>query len=470
MPLPSGPYSNYDVCFLDSNYGYVVGVKDAPFPNAEGAIYRTTDGGITWDETLLGRMFLGSVCFKDSNSGIAVGNFGAILRTTDGGDTWDNQSSFTRNYFVDVSFADRYYGIILGGGMLRTTDEGNTWIPITTCYSYLDAVTLANSNYGMAVGGHIISKTTDGGITWEDQEFPSLPLFRGVSFIDTNHATVVGKDGIILHTTNGGENWVDQQSNTTEDLQDVCFTDIYRGTAVGDWGTILITTDGGNNWTQKKPSGTLLGEFWAVSFADSKNGWIVIRGSGTVLRTSDYGNSWVQQTIGTTGLFDVCFTDSANGTIVGNAGTILRTTDGGDTWIQQISGITAGMEAVSFSDPYNGTAVGGHGLILRTTNGGVTFVEEKEINAFPTNYTLTQNYPNPFNPSTKIKFLIPQTSDVVIKVYDVLGNEIETLVNEEKPSGAYEITWYAEGLPSGVYFYQLQAGDFIQTKKMILMK
>jgi hypothetical protein len=85
-------------------------------------------------------------------------------------------------------------------------------------------------------------------------------------------------------------------------------------------------------------------------------------------------------------------------------------------------------------------------------------------------YKLEQNYPNPFNPSTKIKYSVPQSSTVIIKIFDILGNEIETLVNEEKQAGTYEITWYAVNLPSGVYFYQLKAGDFVQTKKMVLMK
>jgi hypothetical protein len=88
----------------------------------------------------------------------------------------------------------------------------------------------------------------------------------------------------------------------------------------------------------------------------------------------------------------------------------------------------------------------------------------------PTDYTLSQNYPNPFNPLTKIKYSIPQSSNIVIKVFDILGNEIETLVNEEKQAGTYEITWNAAGLTSGVYFYHLKVGDFVETKKMILMK
>jgi hypothetical protein len=88
----------------------------------------------------------------------------------------------------------------------------------------------------------------------------------------------------------------------------------------------------------------------------------------------------------------------------------------------------------------------------------------------PLVFQLKQNYPNPFNPSTKIRYSVPQSSNVVIKVFDVLGNEIETLVNGEKPAGTYEVIWYAENLPSGVYFYQLKAGSFIETKKMLLLK
>ena len=85
-------------------------------------------------------------------------------------------------------------------------------------------------------------------------------------------------------------------------------------------------------------------------------------------------------------------------------------------------------------------------------------------------YILYNNYPNPFNPSTKIKYSLPRQSHITLKVYDILGKEITSLVNEEKPSGNYQVQFNAANLPSGVYFYRIQSGDFIQTKKMILMK
>jgi len=95
-------------------------------------------------------------------------------------------------------------------------------------------------------------------------------------------------------------------------------------------------------------------------------------------------------------------------------------------------------------------------------------VEQETIQ--PSAFSLEQNFPNPFNPNTKIKYSISQSSQVQIKVYDVLGNEIETLVNEEKPAGTYELKWNAGNLSSGIYFYQLRAGEFVITKKMILLK
>jgi hypothetical protein len=91
-------------------------------------------------------------------------------------------------------------------------------------------------------------------------------------------------------------------------------------------------------------------------------------------------------------------------------------------------------------------------------------------NEIPTEYSLEQNYPNPFNPSTKIEYSLSEASFVQLKVYDVLGNEVATLVNEDQSAGTYRTDFIGADLTSGIYFYKLQAGSFIETKKMILMK
>jgi hypothetical protein len=113
-------------------------------------------------------------------------------------------------------------------------------------------------------------------------------------------------------------------------------------------------------------------------------------------------------------------------------------------------------------------------------SGAIAGIELDNNNIQLKEYILTQNYPNPFNPVTTINYQIPEFSFVTLKVYDVLGNEITTLVNKEMPGGSYDIEFSAEGgsafggdaynLSSGIYFYQLRAGDFVETKKMVLLR
>lgn len=106
--------------------------------------------------------------------------------------------------------------------------------------------------------------------------------------------------------------------------------------------------------------------------------------------------------------------------------------------------------------------------ILKVSN--LPTAVEDEVNSVVNKFSLEQNYPNPFNPSTNIKYRLSGISNVSLKVYDVLGKEVATLVNEEKPAGSYEVKFDATGLSSGIYFYKLQAGSLIETKKMILLR
>jgi hypothetical protein len=101
---------------------------------------------------------------------------------------------------------------------------------------------------------------------------------------------------------------------------------------------------------------------------------------------------------------------------------------------------------------------------------GLTDVEDETTHLIPEQYSLKQNYPNPFNPVTTLQYSVPQSSNVRLKIFDILGKDIIILVDEEKPAGTYEITWSAGNLPSGVYFCIFQAGNFVETKKMILIK
>ena len=103
-------------------------------------------------------------------------------------------------------------------------------------------------------------------------------------------------------------------------------------------------------------------------------------------------------------------------------------------------------------------------------NNNITGVKQPDENFLPKEYELSQNYPNPFNPATTINYQLPKTSDVTLKVYDVLGREVKALVNERQSPGKYSVTFHTETLTSGIYFYRLCAGDYSSTKKLMLLK
>ena len=141
--------------------------------------------------------------------------------------------------------------------------------------------------------------------------------------------------------------------------------------------------------------------------------------------------------------------------------------------IINIAGYGTTTEPKSYSFTDENVTNGRYTYRLKQMDFDGTFEYSREVDvdvSVPYQFALGQNYPNPFNPVTIIKYSIPQSSNVIIKIFGILGNEIETLVNEEKPAGNYELNWNAANLPSGAYFYQLKAGNFIQTKKMILLK
>jgi len=155
---------------------------------------------------------------------------------------------------------------------------------------------------------------------------------------------------------------------------------------------------------------------------------------------------------------------------------ILRSTQNDNELWERIGfvegkGTTTEITNYVFSDKVNESGTYHYKLKQIDYDGSFYYSEVVEVNIFsPTNFTLFQNYPNPFNPSTKIKYQIPGKDFVTIKIFDVLGNKIASLVNEEKPAGSYEVYFNGTGLPSGLYFYELQTGRFVETRKMILLK
>ena len=459
-----------NITFINDSVGWIT--------NDDGNIFKTSDGGNNWSTISSLGSYINHLYFIDPNKGWLVHSNGVIRKTTDGGFNWISQSSGFRFSIGSAFFIDSLKGSILapGGEIWYTQDGANTWtITHQPPYAdYVHKITFVDSLYGWACGyrhnpyptlpGPLILRTTNGGQTWSGYQPQEFGLGTHLTILEfVNRQIGFTSCYGIWRTTDGGWNW-SIVCNTAETIWDIFFLNSTTGWATEASGIIFKTTDGGNSWEQIIPGVTIR----KIFFLNENDGWGNNDNGSALMRTTDGGYTWQVQLSDGGGISDYWISDEKNVWIVG--GKTLKTTDGGQSWESFWHPSNYAIYSVQFIKNKLGWFTGGEGTILKYYNDEPSSIENEKTENTVLYYNLSQNYPNPFNPNTKIKYSVPQSSQVVIKIFDILGNEIETLVNEEKQTGTYEITWFATNLPSGIYFYQLRVGNFIKTKKMILLK
>lgn len=395
--------------------------------------------------------------FVDSLTGWATGEAGTIIRTTDGGNSWEVQNSTVQTFIMDIFFVDENLGWAL---TLKDVFPFNS----------------------------VVLKTTNGGDEWTAENFPdSSKLIRTIFFFDSLSGFAGGS--YIAYTSDGGNSWVESNidSNMVSGFPVYKFIFLNRqfGYACGGRtdiaGVVWRTTNYGLNWSAQ---GISADEIFDVFIFDSLNA-ITLSGDPeglypiADLKTTNAGINWLYTELPYFGLsFTIDFRTYNEGwSASGNK--FLLTTNRGETWSVFETPDSAIVYNVQFTDARTGYAVGENGVILKLdpTLVGV----EQEINT-STEFILYQNYPNPFNPTTTLSFVIGHPSFVKLCVYNVLGNEITTLVDELAQPGKYEVEFNASStvrnLASGIYFYQLRIRGsdtnseptYVQTKKMVYLK
>jgi len=400
------------------------------------------------------------VFFINKNTGWAAGDSGTIIRTVNGGADWDLQISNTTKALQKIAFTDSLNGTAIGNYyeynpwcfnhivMLITSNGGNTWTVYYQGYSNtLMDFTVAGNNFyttyegsdcWQTIGG--VSITTNSGLNWTS----ITPGFGGYAFISA-------------HFLN---------SNTGYAL----------GYKMTDYGLrvfhLIKTTSGGADWEYiRLDSGYNFINFWGskMRFLNENTGYLMGSNYRNLKKTTDGGFTWNHtDSIITNAKFDYTFINPDTGWIIGGA-SILRTNDGGQNWSAQNSGVTGGLNSIYFVNENVGYIAGNNGLMLKTYTGGLTNLNTAE-QFIPKEYTLHQNYPNPFNPSTTISFSLPHSSYVNLKVFDAAGREIKELFNEYRQRGSYEVKFDGRDFASGVYYYKLEAGEYSDTKRMLLLK
>lgn len=481
------------------------------FPNAmtgyiAGSFYticKTTNGGNNWqiiaDSNRLSGY--GALYFSSPDSGWTFASGGSITRTTNGGLSWIALPPLAEYGFVEASFTSPNIGYAAGtGGLVVKTSDGENWHTITknVTKNFLDGVYFLNNKTGWAGGANsTIVHTTNGGLLWTAQtDIPVADRFKSFIFINPDVGWVRG-DQYLLKTNNAGSSW-----NLVSTMRgDVSFVDeltgwlsndkVYKTTNGGfNWtmindsirvyrnlfinsntgwaisSKIYLTTNGGMNWSlQYAASDSLL----SINFISESTGWIS-GGGGLVLRTTNAGANWYSSVIKGGGyLKKIQFVDNMIGWARGSSpNVIFRSVDGGVSWNENPTNFP--IYDFHFASPDTGWGVGVSGSILRTTNGGIlTSLNYNEF-VVESDFYLYQNYPNPFNSSTRISYRLPSRTSVSIKIYDISGREISTVINKTQDAGNYSLSWNAENLASGIYFYRLSTEDFLETRRMILVK
>jgi photosystem II stability/assembly factor-like uncharacterized protein len=467
----------YNLIYFVNNYsGYLISKRRLGSwndPPSGIEVLQTMDRGDSWKIKFLSYP-LNDVYFLNKNMGFATagwstlhGSSGALFHTVDGGKTWQRQFSHFNNIKSCFFISDNIGFTHNGAGFYKTINAGNSWTEIhytisdSACAVYEQDICFTDEYNGTLIGyindcnqGHyyysVIFLTTDGGFNWSEQwrgpvfdnEYDIIML-NSVYFIDENFGWIVGSSGLVLKYTKGND-WQEVPAFTDLPLRKVYFLDQSHGWISAGYHNrqdsylkLFKTNDGGETW-KKIPDFNY--EINDMYFEDSLSGWAV----GNDTSYSKYG----RMTIG--------------------HGVILKTLDGGNNWNVLVEDLAAPLNALHFKDGY-GWAVGGNGLVLRTEDGA-SWVDQNTGKTYPNKFSLSQNYPNPFNPSTKITFVLPKAESVKIEIYNTLGQRVKTILNQHMKAGSHDVEFNGQNLSSGIYYYRIEAGEFQDVKKMILLR
>ncbi len=470
-----GSSALYAISMYDSLRGMIVG--------SNGVNYRTQNGWSTVDSNLVST-FTAQVCrtvvMKNLTDIVVGADFGNILRSTDFGGTWTTTESGTRYYALDFINANTGVAVGYRGTVIKTTNGGTTWSELRGLNGFeLYDVKMfdANTFYACGATGRFYV-TTNGGTSFVER---LLPVTTGgsaktIHFLNPQTGFCSGEMGRIYRTSNAGVTWdsIFTFGTSFNNIEDLAFTDDSVGFALGERGRI-VRTGNGMTWDSTGIVRPNLLTLWEAQFITEATGYVTSQ-NGTVYKTTNGGATWTQQN-DTTGLGNMDVIDiqvvfpTRRGFAVAEQGKLLRLVNENswrvDRTLTTAFGTPDNLWGIDFVDTSRAFISGYYGTIYRldvTTTTGVS------DNSTPTHFSLKQNYPNPFNPSTLISYQLPVGGLTTLKVYDVLGREVATLLNGFSQAGTHTIEWKASGLASGVFFYRLTSGNFSEVKKMTLLR
>lgn len=429
---------------------------------------------------------------------VIFGTDGGVFESTDGGETFAGRNGgfITTQFYNGFANAATDSLIALGGLQDNGTVKfqgTHSWNKVYGGDGGWCAIDPTNKNIMYEEYVYLtISKSTNGGQSWSgifNSTSDSANFIAPFVLSPSQPNVLYGGTKKIVKTTNGGSSWIRTNNDQVLNGANVsCIAVSYTSSdtvlaATGQRAVpvfeIFYTTNGGTNWT--KSTSPLPDRYPTDLEFDPKNSKIAyatFSGYGTphVYKSIDAGKTWSNISSNLPDLpMQSVYVDPENSSdiYVGTDLGVYRSINSGTTWEPWFDGMPFAMildVSVSKMDRRLRAATFGNGVYQRKLRPKQTTDVKIVNNNIPSKFVLHQNYPNPFNPTTTIQFDVPNVSFVTLKVYDEIGKEITVLVNEEKSPGTYSVQWNASQFSSGVYFMKMNAGKFIQTKKIVLQK
>jgi photosystem II stability/assembly factor-like uncharacterized protein len=497
--------------------------EDSLYCHTPNRVFSSTDYGLSWIEKDNNRFFAGEYVHgmvynqrliascSDETDWFGVG-WGAAV-SDDKGWTWrwsqNGLPPLITGWGLIKSGADTYMGTN-AAGVFKSTDYGDSWFPVNNGIHAANVIDINFDKDGTlysAAWSSGLSKSNDFGKSWRMINNGLTNVYFYCILPDDDGILYSGSERGAFRSTDKGENWqkITRPGNGfVFNLKKDKKNRIYALT----YGSGLYrTTDKGESWLRLDQN--LFNRYFLAMAFDSLDN--IYAGDGNrIFRSKDDGQSWTKVYEGAeysvTGL---AVSPKENIFAAVNSVGVVRSTDGGDTWELKSNGVSKYLSTLNINENGNiyATAMGSGGIwqsadegeswsnitsnlpfnqvnriifknnelylatdesVWKSNPDSLTSAAEDDIK--PKEYFLSQNYPNPFNPSTTIKYSLPQTGRVTLSIYDLLGREVVKLIDEEKPAGEYETKWNASSHPSGVYFMRMQAGEFSEVRKVVLVK
>lgn len=489
------------------------------------ALSHITTGQNLWQPTGLSEPVIRTLTITQPSGSLLAGTGTGIFRRV--GQSWSPTSFTSVCYQVIVHPSTGILYARTGIGLHRSTDEGVTWTYLsgpavggTSNVLFFDAASEA-----IFLGGSSwLFRSTNSGSTW-NRLFPSST--SGVLCGSSNAGSIlIGTYSGVYRSTDNGLNWSSSNSGLSETIITTLFIDsdnsVFLGTDGPSGGSLYRSTNVGSNWTRMLITG---GSIEAIT-KNSQSHIISASYSVGAYRSTNNGANW---SLVSSGLGDL----NVRSLAILPSGDVAISTSGGDVYIGlprlafspsaiNFGHVPVGQTAAQFltiqntglsplvvvnvqsnnavffssitsatilpaeqrtpsitfapilATPYNGSLSMSHNGIgptsLTLSGTGIPSTSVALTSDVPSSMELEQNYPNPFNPTTTIEFALPKSGEVSLKIYNSIGQEVATLVDEEMTPGTYNTIWDATGMASGVYFYRLQASEFVQTKKLLLLR